>query len=160
MVHWKYSINLNRMFSLSLVTVTRGHRYKLLVPRANLEIRRRFFAVRAVNNWNSLSDDTVEAAALGTFKRLLHRDHGQRLYTYHWDSLVFVYELVVLFSCRPLIQPLSLIIRCYHCLASAQVLAGQRFCCLLLFTRLAADCEALAWLNLQPVNMMNTGRIW
>ena len=83
MVHGKCSINLDSMFSLSPVTVTRGHRYKLLVPRINLEVRRRFFAVRVVNSWNSLSDDTVEAASLEIFKRLLHRDLGQRLYNYH-----------------------------------------------------------------------------
>ena len=82
-VHRKCSIKLNCMFSLSPVTVTRAHSYKLLVTHINLEVHRRFFTVRVVNNWNSLSDDTVEAASLEIFKRLLHRDLGQRLYNYH-----------------------------------------------------------------------------
>ena len=50
MVHRKCIINLNSMISLSPVTVTRGHCYKLLVPRINLEVGRRFFAVTVVNN--------------------------------------------------------------------------------------------------------------
>ena len=58
----------------------RGHGLKLFMPRSNLEIRRRSFAVRTISEWNNLSTETVMAQSLDTFKRLLQRDLGQRLY--------------------------------------------------------------------------------
>ena len=60
----------------------RGHSRKLFLPRTNLEVRRRYFSVRVVTTWNSLGHDTVIAPSLKTFKALLHRDLGQRLYEY------------------------------------------------------------------------------
>ena len=60
----------------------RGHSKKLFLPRARLEIRRRFFAVRVIRVWNSLSEETVSAPSLNIFKSLLHRDLGQRLFEY------------------------------------------------------------------------------
>ena len=58
----------------------RGHCRKLYLPRADLEIRRRYFSVRVVRVWNSLKNETVSAPSLNVFKSLLHRDLGQKLY--------------------------------------------------------------------------------
>ena len=60
----------------------RGHSRKLYLPRANLEVRRRFFSVRVIGDWNSLKEDTVSAPTINRFKSLLHRDLGQRLYNH------------------------------------------------------------------------------
>ena len=60
----------------------RGHRFKLFLPRANRDLRRRFYTIRVVQPWNSLSAETVNADTLGKFKSLLRRDLGQKLYDY------------------------------------------------------------------------------
>ena len=63
-------------------SITRGHDYKIYLPRTNLEVRKRYFSVRIIHEWNSLSNDTVCSTSLNAFKRLLHRDLGQRLFEY------------------------------------------------------------------------------
>ena len=60
----------------------RGHSLKLYLPRADVNCRRRFFAIRVINDWNSLSNDAVTASSLNRFKALLKRDLGQKLYDY------------------------------------------------------------------------------
>ena len=60
----------------------RGHPLKLFVPRSNLDIRKRSFAVRVIGEWNSLSTQTVVANTIETFKGRLHEDLGPRLYEY------------------------------------------------------------------------------
>ena len=70
------------LFELYTSSATRGHAYKIVTPRCNLDVRSRFFSVRVVKNWNSLKSDTVTASSLGQFKRLLHRDLGPLLSAY------------------------------------------------------------------------------
>ena len=60
----------------------RGHPLKIFVPRTNLDIRKRSFAIRVIADWNSLPTETVMASSLDTFKRLLQSDLGQRLFDY------------------------------------------------------------------------------
>ena len=48
---------------------TRGHKYKLFKPRCRLNIRKNSFCIRAVNMWNSLSENVVTANTLLTFER-------------------------------------------------------------------------------------------
>ena len=60
----------------------RGHSKKLYLPRTRLEVRRRFFSVRVVQDWNSLSEEAVSSQTLNQFKSFLHRDLGQRLFEY------------------------------------------------------------------------------
>ena len=60
----------------------RGHSKKLYLPRTNLEVRKRFFTVRVIQTWNSLSEETVSSSTLPIFKCNLHRDLGQQLYDY------------------------------------------------------------------------------
>ena len=51
--------------------VTRGHRFKLSIPRCRTEIRRRFFSVRCVTLWNGLPDQAVELDTCNKFKGYL-----------------------------------------------------------------------------------------
>ena len=60
----------------------RGHPLKLFLPRANIEPRKRSFAVRVISEWNRLSTGTVTAGTLNTFKKHLHNDLGPRLYEF------------------------------------------------------------------------------
>ena len=81
-IHGHCGINPETLFTFLSDTATRGHPYKLYVQRANLEIRRRFFSLRVVTAWNSLTAETVCAESLDTFKRLLHRDLGEQLFEF------------------------------------------------------------------------------
>ena len=75
------AIHPSQLFELS-ASARRGHPRKIFLPRSNLEIRRRFFAIRVIHTWNALSEETACAATLRIFKRLLHRDLGQELFNY------------------------------------------------------------------------------
>ena len=75
-------IQFDSLFQLAPALGTRGHAYKMLRPHVRLECRRRFFSVRVIRTWNSLSEDTVLAESLTQFKCLLYRDLGQKLYEF------------------------------------------------------------------------------
>ena len=79
----KCSIQFEDLFAISPVQFTRGHRYKNFPTHCSLDVRRRFFSVRVVNCWNSLSPNTVVAETLESFKRCLYDDLGDVLYQYH-----------------------------------------------------------------------------
>ena len=49
-------------------SVTRGHSYKLLVPRISTEFGRKSFLFRPINKWNSLSETVVTSSSLSKFK--------------------------------------------------------------------------------------------
>lgn len=53
---------------------TRGHNRKILKPRANQSIRLNSFSHRIVNDWNALSDNTVNAITINSFKTHLSKD--------------------------------------------------------------------------------------
>ena len=73
-----------RLILVSPSTTTRGHQFKLLPSHCNLDVRRRSFAERVVNPWNSLSVQAVSSDNINTFKRLLQVvvDLGQSLFDY------------------------------------------------------------------------------
>ena len=83
---WKvvhgHSPSLSHLFQYPPANVTRGHNFKLFVPRALSDIRTRFFSVRVVPLWNSLPDRIVSAATLSSFKRLLVEVLGDTLFQY------------------------------------------------------------------------------
>ena len=47
---------------------TRGHKFKLHKTSHKTIPREKLFAVRVINNWNSLSEDVVFAPSLNNFK--------------------------------------------------------------------------------------------
>ena len=59
---------------------TRGHPYKLVKPAATTRVRRHAFAVRVVNDWNSLPSHVVCAPSLNAFKARLDK---------HWVQSMF-----------------------------------------------------------------------
>ena len=75
-------INPLNLFEPCQNQATRGHKYKLQVCRARLDIKKRFFSHRIVSRWNALSAEAVEATSIKTFKSFLHRDLGAELYKY------------------------------------------------------------------------------
>ena len=81
-VNRKCAVPFDSLFQLAPSLGTRGHVLKLASSHVNLECRRRFFSVRVIRCWNSLSEDTVLADSLSQFKSLLYRDLGQKLYQF------------------------------------------------------------------------------
>ena len=76
------AINFDDLFVLPHTSTLRGHSHKIFLPRSNLDIRKRFFSIRVINMWNSLSADTVSASSLDSFKYHLSRDLGEILYEF------------------------------------------------------------------------------
>ena len=52
---------------------TRGHNYKLRKPTVNTGLRQSFFTVRAVDTWNNLDLEIVNAENLNSFKNRIDR---------------------------------------------------------------------------------------
>ena len=78
--HSPIEVGLSSLFEMAQYAGTRGHPYKLAIPRCRTEIRRRFFGVRCVNIWNGLSRETVECENLLSFKKMLDRELGDKLF--------------------------------------------------------------------------------
>ena len=47
---------------------SRGNAYKVVVRKANLEMRKNFFAIRAPLDWNNLPQETVQSKTIDEFK--------------------------------------------------------------------------------------------
>ncbi len=78
-VHQKIALNFDDYFKLAKSTVTRGHTYKLEVPRCKTNISKFFFANRVVPVWNSLSAETVASRTIRTFKVRLNAENLSKL---------------------------------------------------------------------------------
>ena len=63
-----------RAHRYKLVHPTRGHRCKLVHPSVHINVRQHFFAVRIIPVWNSLSSNVVEAESISCFKARLSRE--------------------------------------------------------------------------------------
>ena len=81
-LHHQCAIDPTELFSFSSYRSTRGHQMKLFLPRVRTEIRRKFFSVRVISVWNSLSPDTVSSETLNMFKGRLHSDLGDKLFEF------------------------------------------------------------------------------
>ena len=77
----KYSIDHSRFFKLSDKSTshvkTRGNSMKVYKPqlKKGLLLRKNFFSIRTVNNWNELPEGVVNATSVSSFKHRL--DHHQ-----------------------------------------------------------------------------------
>ena len=67
----KVNIDYEQFFSI--YDCTRGHYLKLFKPRSYLELRRQFFSVRVINDWNALPNEVINAPTVTRFKELLDR---------------------------------------------------------------------------------------
>ena len=75
------NLNVEDFFEVN-TQATRGHNYKIAKPRSLRNIRLNSFAIRTINDWNSLKYDTVNSLSINSFKSALHRewkDHPDRL---------------------------------------------------------------------------------
>jgi len=58
------------LFTMSS-TGLRGHELKLYKPQAHLDIRKNFFTVRVIDEWNRLPESLLHCGTLSTFKKRL-----------------------------------------------------------------------------------------
>ena len=59
---------------------TRGHNFKLYKPLTQTTIRKYFFNIRVINNWNSLPYEVVNAVSLGSFLSKLDNVWEDKIY--------------------------------------------------------------------------------
>ena len=78
--HTENDVGLSQIFERQSHTATRGHQFKISVPRCRLEIRRRFLGTRRVNLWNSLPSEMVESTSIGVFKGFLDARFSDRFF--------------------------------------------------------------------------------
>ena len=63
----KYNIEFDEFFSYP-PKLLRGHKYKLYKEKARVDVRRKFFCSRVIENWNSLPVHVIEANTVNVFK--------------------------------------------------------------------------------------------
>ena len=72
--------NLLSLFERQFHAATRGHSYKLSLPRCYSDTLRRFLSVRVVEIWNGLPASIIEARTLITFKARLDAHMGSKFF--------------------------------------------------------------------------------
>ena len=61
---------------------TRGHNFKLYKPLVQTTIRKHFFSIRVINNWNKLPYEVVNAVSLDSFKSKLDNAWKDKIYVF------------------------------------------------------------------------------
>jgi len=67
----------DKFYSRCCCNRTRGNGFKLKEGRFRLDIRKKFFVMRAIKHWNRLPRKVVDAPFLETFKVRLDRALGK-----------------------------------------------------------------------------------
>ena len=70
------------LFDVRRLTQTRGHCHKIFTPRCRTDVRKRFFSIRCISQWNSLPAAAVCAPDIGSFKRMLESCVTNELFAY------------------------------------------------------------------------------
>ena len=78
--HADVDVGLHTIFERHVHRSTRGHQFKLSVPRCRSEIRRRFLNVRCIKVWNDLPEHVVEVDSVNIFKGDLDRDYSEMFF--------------------------------------------------------------------------------
>ena len=85
-VHKLIALDFDNFFVLDPNTRTRGHNFKLLMPKWNTQHRHHFFAVRIVPVWNSLSFELVNSQSVNSFKTGLFNTDLNKFLLRPWHS--------------------------------------------------------------------------
>ena len=67
-IHKIDNINFTDFFQFNVESATLGHSLKLKKPRINNNLRQNAFAIRVINDWNQLKDETVTSTSINIFK--------------------------------------------------------------------------------------------
>jgi ribonuclease P/MRP protein subunit RPP40 len=82
LLHGIDDVDYKLLFELNTESRTRGHSLKLKYKAPKRDIRKFSFSVRAVGDWNSLSEEIVTAPSLNAFKSRLDKYWVDRQYLY------------------------------------------------------------------------------
>ena len=77
--HGHYNVN-QHLLQIESESRTRGHSYKLKKQSCRLDVRKNFFSVRIVKEWNNLPAKIAEAPTLDCFKARLDRHCSEEMY--------------------------------------------------------------------------------
>ena len=80
--HGKVSAELLMTLDQQSHASTRGHPFKLAIPRCRTDLKRRFFNVRRVQLWNSLPASAVNLGGLDAFKNFLDSALAETFYSF------------------------------------------------------------------------------
>ena len=78
-----YRIDCADFFTISSVTSTRGHMYKLQKPHSTSRVRCIFFLTRVIKCWNESPEDLVTASSLNEFKNNLDGFLSEHFFYYY-----------------------------------------------------------------------------
>ena len=73
-------MGLQTIFERHTHGATRGHWFKLSVPRCRSEIRRHFLNVRCVKVWKDLPEHVVEVDSVNIFKGYLDGEYSEMFF--------------------------------------------------------------------------------
>ena len=79
-------VDATQFFTLATTGNTRGHKWKLLKPRAISRVRRNAFSVSVINEWNLLPPSVVAAPSLNAFKARLDRHWAHATHDVHTND--------------------------------------------------------------------------
>ena len=88
-LHGLYWVDAEKLLPLSKDTRTRGHQYKLKSINCNTRFRLHFFTQRIVNKWNNLSNKTVTATSVNSFKNRIDKEWKEKDGRYNFSSTWF-----------------------------------------------------------------------
>ena len=79
MIKWFSAVSWFHLFTRVKNSITRGHNWKLAKTRSCHDSRLFFFSQRAVNRWNSLMQDEVDAPTINSFKNYLEKRRNRQM---------------------------------------------------------------------------------
>ena len=71
MMFGQLSVQHDLLFRSNTSTATRGHPYKLFVPRFSCDVRKNFFSNRVIQPWNDLELNADNLRSLKSFKSFI-----------------------------------------------------------------------------------------
>ena len=81
LLHDKEDIDYNRFFNKCDSNTLRGHSLKLKKKAFKKDTRKYFFSQRVITSWNNLPEQVVTAATINSFKNLLDKFMGNKMYS-------------------------------------------------------------------------------
>ena len=78
--HGFYNVNKTLLQMDNTSHRTRGHALKLAKQNCRLDIRKHFFSLRVVNDWNNLPPEVVDSSTLNCFKSRLDNFYADEIY--------------------------------------------------------------------------------
>ena len=74
--------SLKALFHVDSTSITRGRKFKLKKPFVENKVRKHFFSIRVINDWNSLLPGVVNAVSLDCFKTKLGKIWSDKKYEF------------------------------------------------------------------------------